>query len=59
MSFFKSSNPALKQSTYEGTIFQGISTGQEMTVKGTANKFGFLFLMMMGSTSGVQGRMLG
>jgi uncharacterized YccA/Bax inhibitor family protein len=50
MSFFKSSNPALKQSTYEGTIFQGISTGQEMTVKGTANKFGFLFLMMMGST---------
>jgi uncharacterized YccA/Bax inhibitor family protein len=50
MSFFKSSNPALKQSTYEGTIFQGLSTGQEMTVKGTANKFGFLFLMMMGST---------
>jgi uncharacterized YccA/Bax inhibitor family protein len=50
MSFFKSSNPALKQSTYDGTIFQGITTGQEMTVKGTANKFGFLFLMMMGST---------
>lgn len=50
MAFLKSSNPALKESTYDGTIFQGITTGQEMTVKGTANKFGFLFLMMMGST---------
>lgn len=50
MAFFKSSNPALKESTYDGTIFQGITTGEEMTVKGTANKFGFLFLMMMGST---------
>jgi uncharacterized YccA/Bax inhibitor family protein len=50
MAFFKSSNPALKESTYEGTIFQGITTGEEMTIKGTANKFGFLFLMMMGST---------
>jgi len=50
MAFFKSSNPALKESTYDGTIFQGITTGGEMTIKGTANKFGFLFLMMMGST---------
>jgi uncharacterized YccA/Bax inhibitor family protein len=50
MAFFKSSNPALKESTYDGTIFQGITSGQEMTIKGTANKFGFLFLMMMGST---------
>ena len=50
MAFFKSSNPALKESTYDGTIFQGITTGEEMTIKGTANKFGFLFLMMMGST---------
>lgn len=50
MAFFKSSNPALKESTFDGTIFQGITTGEEMTIKGTANKFGFLFLMLMGST---------
>lgn len=50
MAFFKSSNPALQEKAYQGTIFQGITTGQEMTLKGTVNKFGFLFLMMMGST---------
>lgn len=49
MAFFKSSNPALKESTFQGTIFEGVSTGEEMTIRGTANKFGFLFLMMMGS----------
>ena len=40
----------LKESTYEGTIFQGLSTGQEMTLKGTVNKFGFLFVLMLCST---------
>jgi uncharacterized YccA/Bax inhibitor family protein len=50
MAIFKSGNPTLQEKTFEGTIFQGISTGQEMTVKGTMNKFGFLLLMMMGST---------
>lgn len=50
MALFKSGNPTLKESAYEGTIFQGISTGEEMTIRGTMNKFGFLFLMMMGST---------
>lgn|SRR5690606_9802655 len=50
MSLFKSGNPTLKESAYEGTIFQGISTGEEMTIRGTMNKFGFLFLMMMGTT---------
>lgn len=49
MAFFKSSNPALKESTFQGTIFEGVSTGEEMTIKGTANKFGFLFLMMIGT----------
>jgi uncharacterized YccA/Bax inhibitor family protein len=49
MAIFKSGNPALKQSTYEGTIFQGLTTGEEMTIRGTMNKFGFLFLMMMGT----------
>jgi uncharacterized YccA/Bax inhibitor family protein len=50
MALFKSGNPTLKESAYQGTIFEGISTGQEMTIKGTLNKFGFLFLMMMGTT---------
>jgi uncharacterized YccA/Bax inhibitor family protein len=50
MAIFKSGNPALKQSAYEGTIFQGISTGEEMTIKGTMNRFGILFLLMLGST---------
>lgn len=50
MAFLKSGNPTLQEKSYQGTIFQGISTGQEMTVNGTMNKFGFLFLMMMGST---------
>lgn len=50
MSLFKSGNPTLKESAYEGTIFQGMATGQEMTIKGTMNKLGFLFLMMMGTT---------
>jgi uncharacterized YccA/Bax inhibitor family protein len=50
MALFKSGNPTLQEKSYQGTIFQGISTGQEMTVNGTMNKFGFLFLMMMGST---------
>lgn len=50
MALFNSSNPILKESTYDGTIFQGMTITDSMTVKGTANKFGFLFLMMMGST---------
>ena len=50
MALFNSSNPVLKESAYQGTIFEGMATGQEMTLKGTVNKFGFLFLMMMGST---------
>lgn len=50
MALFNSSNPILKESTYDGTIFQGMTITDTMTIKGTANKFGFLFLMMMGST---------
>jgi uncharacterized YccA/Bax inhibitor family protein len=49
MALFKSGNPTLRETAFEGTILQGISTGEEMTVRGTMNKFGFLFLMMMGS----------
>src|SRR5688572_24428768 len=50
MAIFKSGNPTLQEKSFEGTIFQGISTGQEMTVKGTMNKFGFLLIMVMGAT---------
>ena len=50
MALFNSSNPILKESTFDGTIFQGMTAENTMTLKGTANKFGFLFLMMMGST---------
>jgi len=50
MSIFKSSNPALQEKSYEGTILEGISTGEEMTIKGTMNKFGVLMMLMVGST---------
>jgi uncharacterized YccA/Bax inhibitor family protein len=50
MAIFKSGNPALQEKAYEGTIFQGISTGEEMTIRGTMNKFGVLFMLMLGST---------
>jgi len=49
MSLFKSSNPILKESAYEGTILDGVVTGEEMTVRGTMNKFGFLFILMLGT----------
>ncbi len=49
MALFKSGNPTLRESAFEGTILQGISTGEEMTLRGTMNKFGFMFLMMMGT----------
>jgi uncharacterized YccA/Bax inhibitor family protein len=50
MALFKSSNPALQEKSFQGTIFEGISTGEEMTIRGTMNKLGFLLLMMIGST---------
>lgn len=50
MALFKSGNPTLKETAYEGTIFQGMAVGETMTVQGTLKKFGFLFLMMLGTT---------
>ena len=50
MALFNSGNPILKEKAYEGTIFQGMTASETMTVNGTMNKFGFLLLMMMGST---------
>jgi uncharacterized YccA/Bax inhibitor family protein len=48
---FKSGNPALQEKVYEGTIFEGIHTGQEMTIRGTMKKFGILFVLMLIATS--------
>lgn len=50
MALLKSSNPALQEKTYQGTILEGIATGEEMTLKGTMNKFGVLMMLMIGST---------
>ena len=50
MALFKSSNSALQEKTYQGTILEGISTGEEMTLKGTMNKFGVLMALMVAST---------
>ena len=49
--FEKSGNPALQEKAFQGTIFQGMSTGQEMTIRGTLNKFGILFALMLASTA--------
>jgi uncharacterized YccA/Bax inhibitor family protein len=50
MAFFKSSNPTLQEKTYKGTILEGVVTGEEMTLKGTMNKFGVMIALMMAST---------
>ncbi|MBS1920813.1 MAG: Bax inhibitor-1/YccA family protein [Bacteroidetes bacterium] len=49
MALFKSSNPAMQEKAFDGTIFQGMAASEVMTVNGTLNRFGFMFLMMMGS----------
>lgn len=50
MALFKSGNPTLRETAFEGTILQGITTGEEMTMRGTMNKFGVMFLLMMSTT---------
>jgi uncharacterized YccA/Bax inhibitor family protein len=50
MALFKSGNPTLQEKTYQGTILEGVSTGEEMTVNGTMNKFGVLIALMIAST---------
>jgi uncharacterized YccA/Bax inhibitor family protein len=50
MALFKSSNPALQEKSFQGTILEGISTGQEMTLKGTMNKLGVLLMLMIATT---------
>lgn len=50
MALFKSSNPVMQEKRFQGTVLEGISTGEEMTMKGTMNKFGVLIMLMIGST---------
>src|SRR5689334_13915016 len=48
MALFKSGNPALSEKRFRDTILDEIVTPENaMTVKGTLQKFGFLFLMTM------------
>jgi uncharacterized YccA/Bax inhibitor family protein len=50
MSFFKSGNPALSEKRFRDTILDDVVTNENaMTVRGTLNKFGFLFLMTLGA----------
>lgn len=50
MSLFKSGNPALSEKRFRDTILDDVVTNDNaMTIKGTLNKFGFLFLMTLGS----------
>jgi uncharacterized YccA/Bax inhibitor family protein len=48
MSLFKSGNPTLGENKFRDTVIT--ATGEEtMSLKGTLNKFGFMFIMLMGS----------
>jgi uncharacterized YccA/Bax inhibitor family protein len=50
MAFFKSGNPALSEKRFRDTVLDDVVTHENaMTVKGTLQKFGFLFLMTMGT----------
>lgn len=47
---FKSGNPVLSEKKFTDTVLDDIIIDQNaMTVRGTLNKFGFLFLMVMGT----------
>jgi uncharacterized YccA/Bax inhibitor family protein len=50
MALFKSSNPALQEKSFQGTVLEGMIVGEAMTVKGTMNKLGVLLMLMIGST---------
>jgi len=50
MALFKSGNPALSENRFKDTVLdQVVSQDNVMTVNGTLQKFGFLFLLVMGS----------
>lgn len=51
MALFKSGNPTLGENKFRSTVIEDVYAYENaMTVKGTMQKFGFLFLMVMGSS---------
>src|SRR3954471_22839704 len=51
MALFKSGNPALSEKKFTSTVLDNLVVNENaMTVKGTLNKFGFLFLMVLGTS---------
>lgn len=51
MPIFKSGNPTLSENKFRDTVLADIVTDENaMTAKGTLNKFGFLFLMVLGTS---------
>jgi uncharacterized YccA/Bax inhibitor family protein len=51
MSLFKSGNPALSEKRFRDTILDDVVThNNAMTVKGTLQKFGFLLIMVLGTS---------
>ena len=51
MSLFKSGNPTLSEKKFTSTVLDSVvSYENAMTVKGTLNKFGFMFLMVLGTS---------
>lgn len=51
MSLFKSGNPALGEKRFKDTVLGNVVTQENaMTARGTLNKFGFLFLMVLGTS---------
>lgn len=51
MALFKSGNPALSEKKFTSTVLDNVVLNENsMTVKGTLNKFGFLFLMVLGTS---------
>ncbi|HEX2682375.1 MAG TPA: Bax inhibitor-1/YccA family protein [Ferruginibacter sp.] len=50
MSLFKSGNPTLSEKRFKDTVLDEVVTHENaMTINGTLQKFGFLFLMTMGT----------
>ena len=51
MSLFKSGNPTLSENKFRDTVLADVIIHDNaMTLKGTLNKFGFLFLMVLGTS---------
>lgn len=51
MALFKSGNPVLSEKRFTSTVLDNMVVHENaMTVRGTINKFGFLFLMVLGTS---------